>query len=134
MAEQQQQAQLAQQSSGSSNVISAGHLVPGNEIASSPQRNYYMWKDPLQQNQQQGKLRFCGNNYQAGPPCLASTLISLASYLRYGNEGTKSGRSSFIRITGWLLLIKEPPTTAAAESKPTITNGKTNPHIFLLVK
>ena len=65
MAEQQQQAQLAQQSSGSSNVISAGHLVPGNEIASSPQRNYYMWKDPLQQNQQQGKLRFCGN---IGPP------------------------------------------------------------------
>ena len=56
MAEQQQQAQLAQQSSGSSNVMSAGHLVPGNEIASSPQRNYYMWKDPLQQNQQQGTL------------------------------------------------------------------------------
>ena len=47
MAEQQQHIQMAQQATGSSTVISAGHLAAG-ENANSPQRNYYMWKDSLQ--------------------------------------------------------------------------------------
>ena len=56
LAEQQQQAHLAQQAAGSSTVISAGHLAAGSEVASSPQRNYFMWKDSLQQPQQAGKF------------------------------------------------------------------------------
>ena len=52
----EQQAQLAQQAVGSSTVISAGHLAAGGEVASSPQRNYFMWKDTLQQPQQSGNL------------------------------------------------------------------------------
>ena len=52
IAEQQQQ-QLAQQAAGSSTVISAGHLPAGAEVAGSPQRNYYMWKDSMPQPQQQ---------------------------------------------------------------------------------
>ena len=52
----EQQAQLAQQAAGSSTVISAGHLAAGGEVASSPQRNYFMWKDTLQQPQQSGNL------------------------------------------------------------------------------
>ena len=54
IAEQQQQVQLAQQAAASSTVISASHLAGAGEVASSPQRNYYMWKDPLQQPQQPG--------------------------------------------------------------------------------
>ena len=52
---EQQHAQLAQQGTGSSTVISAGHLSSAGEVAGSPQRNYYMWKDSLQQPQQSGK-------------------------------------------------------------------------------
>ena len=51
---EQQHAQLAHQGAGSSTVISAGHMSSGGEIAGSPQRNYYMWKDSLQQPQQPG--------------------------------------------------------------------------------
>ena len=51
---EQQHAQLAQQGTGSSTVISAGHLSSAGEVAGSPQRNYYMWKDSLQQPQQPG--------------------------------------------------------------------------------
>ena len=53
---EQQHAQLAQQGAGSSTVISAGHMTSAGEVAGSPQRNYYMWKDSLQQPQQSGKI------------------------------------------------------------------------------